>query len=75
MVLKDVTSDWSLAFLCLSAQEWTLEVRMEVHHLPLLHSSGRNHENPGIGLNVPLCEIKKKTGSLSKQDIFWDSGS
>lgn len=44
----------SLVFLFLSAQEWTLEVRMEIHHLSLHHSGGRNHENPGIFL---LCDV------------------
>lgn len=37
-----------LNILCLFPQEWTLEIRMEIYHLPLHHPSGRNHENPGI---------------------------
>lgn len=28
-------------------QEWTLEVRVEIHRFLLFYSSGRNHENPG----------------------------
>lgn len=35
-------------------QEWTLEVRVEIHHFLLFYSSGRNHENPGsLRLSAP----------------------
>lgn len=43
-----VRSGLSLVFLFVFTQEWTLEVRMEIYHLPLHHPSGRNHENPGL---------------------------
>lgn len=39
-------------------QEWTLEVRVEICHLLLFYSSGRNHENPGsLRLSAPKCSV------------------
>lgn len=39
-------------------QEWTLEVRVEIHHFLLFYSSGRNHENPGsLRLSAPKFTV------------------
>ena len=57
----------SLLFLFLSAQEWTLEVRMEIYHLSLHHSGGRNHENPGILL---LCDVTDRLTFLNTKTFL-----